>query len=204
MPPDLPETFWDDERRRLLAVLGPLIQRAALAGAQAATYRLLNIGVNSALVNQAAADWARRYTDDLLIQLNSTSEALVGEALSQWIETPGATMGDLVGLLSPRLDGNLYRADLIAVTETTRAYASGEMGAYRSAGIQRWRWNTNRDEMVCPVCRALNGQVAEIGQPFGVFRGQAFTSPPSHPGCRCWVSPVAGDRQAREAAPHAG
>lgn len=194
----LPDAFWDDERRRLLAVLGPLIQRAAQAGSAAAAGRLLNIGVDSQMVNQAAADWARGYTDDLLIQLGSTSEALVGEALAQWIETPGATMGDLVGLLSPRLAGNVARADLIAVTETTRAYASGEMGAYQAAGVERWRWNTNNDELVCPICRPLNGRVAEIGQPFGEFRGVAFDGPPSHPGCRCWVSPVVGRRSDEE------
>ncbi len=186
----LPDAFWSDERRRLLALLGPAIEGAAMDGAAAAARRLGGIGLDYETVNQSAADWARQYTDELLGQLGATSEKLVGDALAAWIEQPGATMGDLVGLLTPRFAGNQARADLIAVTEITRAYANGQKAAFQAAGVTRWRWNTNRDELVCPVCAPLNGQVVEIGQPFGEFRGKTFSEPPSHPGCRCWVSPV--------------
>lgn len=194
----LPASFWEDERRRLLAVLGPVIEGAALAGAAAVARSLGGISLDYGLVNEDAADWARRYTDELLNHLDATSERLVGEALAEWIEQPGAPMGDLVDLLTPRFAGNQARADLIAVTETTRAYANGQKAAFQAAGVTRWRWNTNRDELVCPICAPLNGQVAEIGQAFGEFRGKFFTEPPSHPGCRCFVSPAVGSREKSE------
>lgn len=194
--PSLPPGFWEDERRRLLAILGPKITQAAQMGVQLAATKA-GIGLNMELANQAAADWARAYTDDLLAYLGTTSEKLVGDALAAWIETPGSTMGDLVNNLAPKFGGNVGRADLIAVTEVTRAVANGEMLTYQSNGIERWRWNTNRDDLVCPVCLPLNGKVVEIGQPFGIFRGKTFNSPPCHPGCRCWQSPVVGNRQSQ-------
>lgn len=194
----LPDAFWDEEHRRLLALLGPFVEGAVMAGAAAAARSLGGIGLDYALANREASAWARQYTDALLDQLGATSERLVGEALADWIERPGATMGDLVGLLTPRFAGNQARADLIAVTEVTRAYANGQKAAFQAAGVRRWRWNTNHDELVCPVCQPLNGRVVEIGQSFGEFRGQVFTEPPSHPGCRCWVSPVVGKRDSQD------
>lgn len=185
----LPPDFWQDERRRLLAILLPKIERAALTGIIQAQ-RKNGIGLNLEMANQRAADWARSYTDDLLSLLGTTSEKLVGDTLSAWIETPGATMGDLVRELTPRLAGNRYRADLIAVTETTRAYSEGEEVAYQVAGVEYSRWRTNNDELVCKWCGPLNGKIARLGEPFGYFRGQPVYRPPFHPGCRCWRTAV--------------
>ena len=83
------------------------------------------------------------------------------------------------------------RAASIATTEMTRAFAEGEQMVYESAGIRKWRWNTNRDAIVCPICAPLNGKVVVIGEPFGDNKGNPIIKPPdSHPNCRCWVSPV--------------
>ena len=185
----LPVDFWEAERRRLLAVLLPRVAGSALAGLASANGRA-SLGLNLELANEEAAEWARRYTDDLLNTLGTTSERLVGEALGEWVEKPGATMGDLVNLLAPRLEQNVYRADLIAVTETTRVYANGNRIAFEQAGVSSWRWQTNRDELVCKWCGPLNGKVVKIGEAFGVWRGKAVAEPPFHPGCRCWVTPV--------------
>lgn len=192
-----PAVFWENEKRQLLAVLLPFLSQAAQRGVQSAA-RKAGIALSLELANAAAAEWARRYTDELLAQLGTTSERLVGEALSEWIGQQGSTMGDLVELLKPRFADNAARADLIAVTEVTRAYANGEKSTYLANGITRWRWNTNRDELVCKYCGAVNGKVVQIGDLFGWFRGKKITEPPYHPGCRCWTSPVVGKRESQE------
>ena len=187
----LPADFWEQEKRRLLAVLLPEVTAAAQAGLESAN-RQSGLGLNLELANQAAADWAAMYTDDLLQTLGTTSERLVGEALAEWVQKPGSTMADLVNILEPRFGRNIYRADLIAVTETTRVYASGNRLAYERAGITHWRWKTNRDEMVCKHCGKVNNTVRRIGEPFAFWRGKAILHPPFHPGCRCWITPVVG------------
>lgn len=79
----LPASFWNDERRRLLTMLGPVIEGAALAGAAAASANLGGTGLDYALTNEQASAWARQYTDSLLDQLGATSERLAGAARRQ-------------------------------------------------------------------------------------------------------------------------
>jgi hypothetical protein len=73
------------------------------------------------------------------------------------------------------------RAEMIAVTEVTRAASQGEQAIARElarAGIVMTPiWNTNQDDIVCPLCGPKNGKEIEDGQ-----------FPPRHPRCRCWVS----------------
>lgn len=180
----LPPEFWANEARQLLAILLPGITEAAQEGVA------LSFGFNNELANAAAAEWAATYTDDLLAQLNTTTEKLVGDLLSEWISRPGATIGELQRAVGDGLVVSQARASAIAVTETTRAFAEGNRLAYTSNGVQQWRWQTNNDELVCPICGPLNQQVKPIGEVFGIFNGQAFDAPPAHPNCRCWVTPV--------------
>jgi len=79
------------------------------------------------------------------------------------------------------LIGSPIRAEMIAVTEVTRAASEGEQAVARELArqgiIMTPFWNTNRDELVCPICEPRNNQ--EITD--GMF-------PPAHPRCRCWVN----------------
>ena len=56
-------------------------------------------------------------------------------------------------------------------------------------------WRTAEDELVCKVCRPLDGARIAIEGNFqfqGVAPGLVTTdsSPPAHPGCRCYLAPV--------------
>jgi hypothetical protein len=100
-------------------------------------------------------------------------------------------MGDLETALKPFLDNNLSRANVTAVTETTRAFAEGNDLAYQAVGVQpmlikpplhvncrcdtaikrvkssnTWVsvWLTNNDELVCE--RPIN-----TGTALGEVRG---------------------------------
>lgn len=70
------------------------------------------------------------------------------------------------------------RADLIAITETTRAISSGEDYAAAALAIlllkvATWYWQTEEDAAVCSICSPLNGE------------REPTAEQPAHPGCRC-------------------
>jgi hypothetical protein len=187
--PDLPFDFWESERRILLAILLPRVEQMTIAGADMAIAGLATVGMafDNALAHEPAARWAREYTDQVLDQLGTTTQGSVGEVLENWI-TQGGTRQDLVDVLKPILDDNEQRADLTAVTESTRAFAQGAAITYLAAGMPsvsfappghpgcrcwlrpvylksgEWVvvWSTNRDEVVCK---------RKIDTPWGIVEG---------------------------------
>ena len=187
----LPPGFWPAENRDLRLMLIPHMEQMYISGMREAARKAGIFHVPN-LANERAASWAAEHTDDLLAQLGTTNEKVVGNAISEWIGTEGATIGDLDKALAPFFGAS--RADLIAVTETTRAFASGEKTAYTVEGIEKWGWNTSKDNLVCPICKGLKGQQVKIGEAFEDVSGEAqdpiYQPPDPHPGCRCWVSPV--------------
>jgi len=57
----------------------------------------------------------------------------------------------------------------------------------------RLRWDASNDKRTCSICRALDGQVVDVGQPWdglaaGAGRAEIY-GPPVHPRCRCVVVP---------------
>ena len=174
----LPPGFWQEERKQLIAVIKPRLQQVASIGVTAAETKLSaqNIYFDNTLAHTQAAAWAASYTDQLLQLLGTTTENFVGQAISNWINTPGATISQLADTLAPGLADNLSRAWTVAVTETTRAFAEGNRQAYLQAGLpniaynnpahpncrcttaakrirsaNQWVivWETNNDELVC-------------------------------------------------------
>lgn len=173
--------FWEGENRRLLALFLPRLTQMALTGMQSAA-RQAGIAFDNTLYNQRAEQWARNYTDDLLAELGTTTERIVGDAVGDWIKQEGATIGELNEALTPAFGA--ARANAIAVTETTRAFANGQEEAYKAEGITEWTWRTNKDEMVCKYCGGANNKTVKIGEPFGNdAKGNPVTKPPFHPNC---------------------
>lgn len=186
--------FWAGEDKTLLAVLQPHLTRMAYSGMHIAAEKV-GIAFDNSMANKAAADWAAEYTDTLLQQLDTTTQDGVGPIIEDWINTDGATMGDLFqSLMDTKLMG-ADRASMIATTETTRAFAQGEIAQYSQAGITRMRWNTDNDEVVCDICEPLNGEVRTIGEEYG----DGITEPPGHVNCRCWLTPVVGEKHIKMA-----
>ncbi len=183
----LTEEFWENENRRLLALFLPRLTQMAYSGMVNAA-RQLGIAFDNTLYSRLAENWARNYTDKLLEELGTTTQKIVGDAVADWIAKPGATVGELQAALEPAFGA--ARANSIAVTETTRAFAQGQRLAYQEEGIEMWTWQTNRDELVCRYCGAVHGKTVRIGEPFGVDgKGKPVYQPPYHPRCRCWVRP---------------
>jgi hypothetical protein len=134
-------------------------------------------GVDEAELAQLSAQWARQHAGELVTGLTETSRnglrELIGTAQEQ-----GWSMGQVRDALT-----NVYgpvRAEMIAITETTRANIEGEaaiMQMLTDAGLRvQAIWRTAGDEAVCPICAPLDGLV----------QGEDWIDPPpAHPRCRC-------------------
>lgn len=160
----------------------------------------VEIGFDLAVFNSAAADWARQHAGLLITGINDTTLKAVQEVIALFIETPGMTIGHLMDMLP----FGEVRSRLIAVTETTNAYAQSELIAAEKLQKQfpnvivQGIWFTNNDPQVCVICRGLNGKKAKVGEKF-VSKGPdgeiigSYTRPGAPPegphiGDRCWVT----------------
>jgi len=73
-----------------------------------------------------------------------------------------------------------YRAEMIARTETIRAFNTAAEQRYKAAGVKRWKWLAADDERMCSQCAARDRKIYEMGDEI----------PPLHPHCRCTQAPV--------------
>ena len=171
-------------RPELRAAIEGMLLRAidlGVIGAEAT----LGVGIDWTLANIAARDWASQYSYQLVTGINDTTRRVLQKAVARRIET-GMPLKELVKELSPYFGKR--RASLLASTETTRAYATANLEAFRQNGTEYVRWNTANDELVCPRCAPLNGVIITLGNGFP----GGFLHPPAHPRCRCWITPSQG------------
>ena len=73
------------------------------------------------------------------------------------------------------------RAEMIAITETNRAYNEGAVDQYSQFGVSEWEWVAYDD--ACPECLDIQGN-----GPYTTNDSQLV--PPEHPNCRCTVNAV--------------
>jgi SPP1 gp7 family putative phage head morphogenesis protein len=147
------------------------------------------------LANADAAQWAITYGSQLVTGIQDATRRRIAAEVRDYVNnsmTIGQLRDRIIGASAQETAGpfSRARARTIAVTETTRAYAEGNMAAWRQSGvIQRKEWQTNADELVCPICGPLQGVIVPMNERFyGRLDG-----PPAHPNCRCWISPVPPD-----------
>ena len=175
------------EEEELYDTINRMLQESADLGVNVAIDQLENVGFGFdwTLANTTARDWAAAYTVELTGQINATTGRMVSQAVSRWIDN-SETLDSLIADLAPVFGQK--RAELIASTEVTRAFAEGNRIAYRESGVvTEWEWRTAADERVCPICGPLAGKRRKLsGEPFSV----GIDAPPAHPRCRCWVTGV--------------
>lgn len=184
----LDDIDWEAEREALRRLVQRHLFDAALDAAQRALDDLIaeyGVGVDFALVNQAVAEWAGRYSYELVRGVTDTTRQTLQQAVADWARS-GQPLDDLIKRLEPTFGPT--RARMIAVTEVTRAYARGNRETWSASGVVSGiRWNTARDELVCPICEPLDGREDVLDGDFG-----GNGPPPAHVNCRCWLTPVVG------------
>jgi len=155
------------------------LEATALAAGMAAA-EALGVGVDSAALHARAIEWARQYSYELVTKLSDTNRALLQETISDYFASR-LTLADVEARLVTAFGP--VRAEMIAVSEVTRAAAQGEVAfadELRGMGLQPVLvWNTARDSLTCPLCGPLNGKAQNDGW---------VNPPPQHPRCRCWIS----------------
>lgn len=142
-----------------------------------------------------AAAWAVENAGELIKDIDQTTLDAVRQAIQSFIDTPGMTLRDIMDMI-PLKD---RRSRLIGITETTNAFAEGEirMGRFLAKefpGLEIVKiWRTNNDDRVCVIC----GQDNLDGQQVGLEEMFTYTlddvehevfAPSAHPGCRCWLT----------------
>jgi SPP1 gp7 family putative phage head morphogenesis protein len=193
LPPDATD---DDVRamiNRLEATSEPVrdilrrhLQQSADLGVSVALDTLSNVGLSFdwTMAHTEAAEWASRYSYELIRGMNATTRQRLQVAVSDWF-TNGDTLDQLRDELGPLFGKR--RAAIIAQTETTRAAAEGTILGYEASGVTiEIEWTAVADERVCPVCGRLHGKRAALR---GEFE-PGIRTPPAHVGCRCFVRPV--------------
>jgi len=181
VPPDT-VFFWDDDDQA--ALVRELTK--ALQGGISLFGNAVGVQIDYTLTNVEAALAARRYAYNLIKNVTDTTRAAVRNAVSQFVNTPGFTIGDAMNMMP----FGEVRAEMVAVTEVTRAYAEGQKLAgeelkkeFPDLAIVK-KWFTNNDDIVCDICGPLDGVTVLLDE---MFPGE-LEEPPAHPRCRCWTS----------------
>lgn len=173
---NIPSDFWEAMRREYESALIGTLETIFLEQVAAETAA---IGIAWDIANTRAADWATQYGFDLVSRLTDTRRRLLQQSVADFNRT-GMSLGDLRSRLENEFGA--VRAEMIAVTETTRAAAEANreyVGYLRRQGAQmRELVQTSNDERVCPICGPKQDQDPnEVGIGY----------PPFHPRCRCWT-----------------
>jgi SPP1 gp7 family putative phage head morphogenesis protein len=89
--------------------------------------------------------------------------------------------------MASEIDGiSRYRGVMIARTELIRAHAEGQLDALEQLGATQVgvqvEWATAGDDLVCPECEEMEGQIFDIDDAHGLI--------PLHPNCRCAFIPA--------------
>jgi len=180
-PPDISkvtEAYWNNGGKQLRAIIEP--ELAAIFMAQAELImRDVGVGVDWALVNQQAVDFASTYTFDLVTSITGKNKELLQKAIASFFDD-GLSLGQLRDMISPAFGP--VRSELIGITEVTRASVAGERTLAERIMAENpfirmvGYWITERDGRVCEICAPNDGHlVDEVGYP------------PAHPRCRCTI-----------------
>jgi HK97 family phage portal protein len=195
---------WRDNRNIVRDALVDMLTDGVLLGAdvgQRQVEYLLGVtkavsvtGVDWDMINVNALQWVTGggqlgiglgdgYANALLDTMTQTTENALRTIFGEWIRN-NLSYRQLVQQLDRTALGRL-RAEMIATTEITRAYAEGNRAAWRNSRIiKKMRWQAVGDERTCPQCGPLNQTTADVQA------GWAGAMPPLHPRCRCWLTPV--------------
>jgi len=174
---NVPYDYWQNGWRAIAKDVEPILMDIYLAQAEGMMLEI-GIGVDWGMVNTAAADWSRRHGESVLKELFNTTYEGVSRTIPRYYEEDWS-----ISELSTALERwhSPIRAEMIAITETTRASVEGERALVerlmKESGIRMIPiWLTAKDERVCPICSPKHGKEITDGK-----------FPPAHPRCRCNV-----------------
>ena len=182
---NIPNTFWQDLEKQIQDETAALLALLYIA-AHETTANKLRFQSDEQETRRKAQEYAVMRSKALaLSHIENTQKRLSGrlEALRGKIQTVADEQREAEKQLATILSDD--RADVAAVTETTTGISTGQIGGaedYEQENPQdlvQYKWRTERDERVCPICNPLDGKLSETWTRY--FPG----GPPAHPRCRC-------------------
>jgi SPP1 gp7 family putative phage head morphogenesis protein len=128
----------------------------------------------------------------MLDQADITIQSIAANRMSELAQVlaDGLLNGDnattIARAVAELLDDPVW-AELVALTETTRAVTRASLDTYARNGVEAVEWLTAEDQRVCQLCAGNedDGPVL-LGQSFG----SGDPGPPAHPSCRCALAPA--------------
>ena len=188
---NVPQSFWQKVVSELNGSFVPMLADVYMEQAEF-LLTSVPIGVDLGLINQQAVQWAQQHAGALVRGITNTTQKLVRDAVGNFFEQ-SMTLGDLGNMIG-RAFGPI-RAEMIAVTEVTRAASEAEVivgeGLHDEGVDMIAIWKTRNDEAVCPICGPLNNKKAAgyrgKRRPYWInpVSGGELEPPPAHPRCRC-------------------
>lgn len=173
--------FWTEQERELIDRLTPTITRAMMTGAVTGGDLLVAAGieVDWSLVDSGVKRAAKEFSENIAKQITKTNLTAFSNSFSTWLDS-----GEPLDSLTESLEVfyGPVRAEMIAVTETTRAFAEANRVAWRQHKVKQFRFNTVVDDVVCPICEPEDGKIYDIEN--------TTKTPPLHVRCRCYTSPI--------------
>lgn len=118
------------------------------------------------------------------LQVGLERSILLGENPSKWARR----LTDLVDKeTGAKGGGALYKAQRLAITESSRVMTEVQMQAFIKGGYKKYEYIAELDHRTCPICEAMDGHIFEIDK--SAIGGNL---PPLHPFCRCSVAAYMG------------
>lgn len=172
---------WDGETVDVRVNLTQGLVDALRAGAQSAEDEF-NIPTDWTPTSTAFNDYLRDYVVSLSGDLVDTTIDRITSAIKTSLSNH-ETVAEATKRISDVID-DPKRAEMIARTESIRAFAAGreEAGAIMGASHKEW-YATYK---ACPICGAMDGQQVKINEEFK-YQDLRFLRPPGHPNCRCYI-----------------
>lgn len=176
--------FWDEEAKLMYRMIFPLFEKATVLSAKAAYDKLKDVATSSmsiqwGLINENAITWAEAHTRKVVREVTKTSMTGFLKEFQPWVNS-GQPLDQLVDSLTKYYEP--WRANMIAVTETTRAYAEANLGVWKASEIVKgFDVITAEDDVVDEICASVQSK-----NPHGLDSDL----PPYHVNCRCAIRPV--------------
>lgn len=169
---------------------------ANYGGANKLAYSSLNLSPIISSNDLVAIDILKRHTfdlvDNLITDINKNIKEVVWRgvkdklSIDEIVENLVKSGLEPVGRFTPSA-----RAEMIAITETSRINNTARLQCYKDNNITEINIITAHDSHVCPICWEN-----ERNNPYAF--DEAMGKLPTHPNCRCVYEPVIKDNQSIE------
>jgi SPP1 gp7 family putative phage head morphogenesis protein len=156
------------------------------AAQTAADSTLLSLGLKGAfsITNDKFKQWVKDRENYLIDSVNETTKQYIVQTISDG-KIEGLSNEEIASQISSEYDDiSDTRADIIVRTEVGNASLDAADTIYDEQGFTQKVFRTSEDDMVCPVCEAMDGQTIDVGEDFG------DDGDLQHPNCRCFTQAV--------------